>query len=63
MTTMDTSSEQPDVTSSENPLVTSPLTDSRQTRLDQPPAAASLDRLRPAEGGNKVEVAAFNSSL
>lgn len=60
---MDTSSEQPVVTASEKPLVTSPLTDSRQTGLDQPPARESLDRLRPAEDANNVQVAGFNSSL
>jgi FXSXX-COOH protein len=63
MTTMDTSSEKPDVTSIDKPLVTSSLTDSRQAGLDRPPAAEALARLRPAEGGHRVEVAAFNSSL
>ena len=60
---MDTSNEHPEAASSEQPLLASPLTDSRQTSLDQPPAPESLDRLRPAEGANKVPMAAFNSSL
>jgi hypothetical protein len=43
-------------------VMTSTLTDVRQSPLGQLSARETLDRLRPADGG-KVAVAAFNASL
>jgi len=49
-------------TTTEKPVITSALTDVRQTPLGQLSAPEILDRLRPSNNGNAA-TAAFNASL